>query len=657
MSSSASRLKSHCKTGGELIIVRVRNDTGTKRIQIKPSASWADLLLQIRAVFSLPNETFTISIDPKGESNVAGELHKLLSQLGVVNGTLLYLKVTGGSVDMRENENEMDSASPMELSPTLNGETMISKQQNSQAVISPQTYKPAYIRSLSLKASLFEDNVDKKLASESGLIARQRDPSVCQHGARGQCINCAPLEPYNQTYLESHDPPIRHLSFHSYLRKLAGGADKGKFVSLEDLSFKLKPGCTEHPSWPNGICSKCSPGVVTLKRQEYRHVDLVQFQDPSIVDRFISYWRTTGSQRIGYLYGQYEEYNGVPLGIKATVLAIYEPPQISTRDSVELLEDSRESVVESLADWLGIRRVGWIFTDLEASLESGKVHYKRHMHTFFLSAEECIMAANFQNKHPNLCKLASMGKFGSKFVTVCVEGNQDNEIEMRGYQVSNQCMALVRDDCLVPCLDASELGYIRESTSKQYVPDVYYKTTIQKREITLIGKPLPMDFMLLDIPVSAPMSDQLQQGMKLLGRADPFPIENRESARQLQNNNTLIAHLSAQPPNQFIGTIADFHLLFFLTTTDLTDLTPHLPELCDGIRRENVVQVYNWKESNPAWRTIEECVRITSETLSPRSMQQGPPTYPSGSVLWSCKECTFFNSSGDQTCSMCGTRK
>ena len=36
-------------------------------------------------------------------------------------------------------------------------------------------------------------------------------------------------------------------------------------------------------------------------------------------------------------------------------------------------------------------------------------------------------------------------------------------------------MALVRDDCFVPTLDAPELGYIRESTSEQYVPDVFYK--------------------------------------------------------------------------------------------------------------------------------------------------------------------------------------
>ena len=39
-------------------------------------------------------------------------------------------------------------------------------------------------------------------------------------------------------------------------------------------------------------------------------------------------------------------------------------------------------------------------------------------------------------------------------------------------------MALVRDDCLVPTLDAKELGYIRESTPQQYVPDVFYKVCV-----------------------------------------------------------------------------------------------------------------------------------------------------------------------------------
>jgi len=49
---------------------------------------------------------------------------------------------------------------------------------------------------------------------------------------------------------------------------------------------------------------------------------------------------------------------------------------------------------------------------------------------------------------------------------------------MEGYQVSEQCMSLVKDGCLVPTKDAPELGYVPESTDKKYVPDVFYKVRI-----------------------------------------------------------------------------------------------------------------------------------------------------------------------------------
>lgn len=57
-------------------------------------------------------------------------------------------------------------------------------------------------------------------------------------------------------------------------------------------------------------------------------------------------------------------------------------------------------------------------------------------------------------------------------------GDKTNQVHMEGYQVSNQCMALVRDNCLLPTKDAPELGYVRESSDKQYVPDVYYKVSV-----------------------------------------------------------------------------------------------------------------------------------------------------------------------------------
>lgn len=55
--------------------------------------------------------------------------------------------------------------------------------------------------------------------------------------------------------------------------------------------------------------------------------------------------------------------------------------------------------------------------------------------SYFLSAEECIMAAEFQNRYPNKCRWSSDGEFGSKFVTVIVTGDKDNQIHFEGYQV------------------------------------------------------------------------------------------------------------------------------------------------------------------------------------------------------------------------------
>lgn len=67
-----------------------------------------------------------------------------------------------------------------------------------------------------------------------------------------------------------------------------------------------------------------------------------------------------------------------------------------------------------------------------------------------------------------------------------ISGDEKKQIHMEGYAVSAQCMALVRDDCLVPTKDAPELGYIRESTDKQYVPDVYYKVSDRGGEGVLL---------------------------------------------------------------------------------------------------------------------------------------------------------------------------
>lgn len=57
------------------------------------------------------------------------------------------------------------------------------------------------------------------------------------------------------------------------------------------------------------------------------------------------------------------------------------------------------------------------------------------------------------------------------------------QVHMEGYQVSHQCEALVAANCLLPTLDAPELAYVRESSIKQYVPDVFFKVTTQLLDV------------------------------------------------------------------------------------------------------------------------------------------------------------------------------
>ena len=243
------------------------------------------------------------------------------------------------------------------------------------------------------------------------------------------------------------------------MRKLTSGVDKGKFVRLETekTSKKLENEQTRNLS--------DMPSSITLNRQPYRHVDNVCFSNREIMERFLEEWRNTGQQQVGWLMGKYTKYDDVPLGIKVTHLAnfsmklfqcqvetIYKPSQSFQSDVLTLNDSDPDEEKEFLriSKELGLERVGWIVTDLVPDVD-GKVNFNfrlnltdvqvketRNAKTHFVTAEEAIMAGRLQASHPNPCRLAPSGYFGSKFVTVVVTGKENGEIDFRGYQISNQ---------------------------------------------------------------------------------------------------------------------------------------------------------------------------------------------------------------------------
>ncbi|XP_034487130.1 nuclear protein localization protein 4 homolog isoform X1 [Drosophila innubila] len=625
------RLFSLCKQS----LIRVQSAEGIKRIEISPKSNLKQLYDIVQN--SLNADGFGLFL----ERNFATELHASVSKLvgtSLKHGDMVYLKQIAGTSSRRASTTAMENLA-------FNSVTKQSGDKISNA-------RPSN--------NIIEDEVDQQLFKSDGTIKRERDTKLCHHNANGRCVHCSPLEPYDESYLKEHN--IKHLSFHSYIRKQTSGMDHGKYFVFDDINCRIKPGCREHPPWPKGICSKCQPSAITLNRQTYRHVDNVMFENTKIVERFLNYWRTTGHQRMGYLYGTYEQHADVPLGIRAKVAAIYEPPQESSRDSINICPDEGADDVDAVASALGLKKIGWIFTDLiTKDASAGTVKQIRGIETHFLTAQECITAGELQNRHPNPCKYASNGNFGSKFVTICVTGDQTKQVHMEGYAVSAQCMALVRDNCLIPTKDAPELGYVRESTDKQYVPDVFYKEKDQYgNEVQRLARPLPVEYLLVDVPASTPL--QPQYTFTEYDKRQAFPIENRYIDGHLQDFNALSNYLSAWADEEFLEAISDFHLLIYLYKMDMLPLRQHMGPLLEAVRSKNPNKAADFK-SEEVWKLLESLFQASSTGSG------GTTSYPSGAAAtagtagadamdldantWTCNHCTFINRGELTSCEIC----
>ncbi|XP_053671095.1 nuclear protein localization protein 4 homolog [Anopheles nili] len=623
------------------IVLRIQSAEGTKRIETEPSATIKAVYELARAA-SVNDHDFALYRERNYTKEIVSSATQEVKDIGLKHGDILYLRPVEGPSTSKGTER---SASVNSLA-SSHSSSLSNATFSREATPSTSSKTPA-------STEMSEDSVDVELYKQDGRIKRNRDEKYCRHNSNGCCVHCSPLEPWDENYLK--EQKIKHYSFHSFLKKQTSGMTRGKFVAFEDLNCKIKSGCRDHPPWPKGICSKCQPSAITLNRQPYRHVDNVMFENTGIVERFLNYWRTTGHQRIGFLFGMYEIHPDVPLGIRARVAAIYEPPQESNRDSIRLLEDVHDAEVDELARALGLQRVGWIFTDLlSENLASGTVKHVRNIKTHFLTAQECILAGHLQNKYPNRCKSSSNGYFGSKFVTVCVTGDDKKQVHMEGYAVSAQCMALVRDSCLIPTKDAPELGYIRESSDKQYVPDVYYKEKdVYGNEVQRLGRPLPVEYLLVDVPASTPLVP-LYTFHERKDAKQYFPVENRMIDGHIQDFSTLADYLDKSRSLPFLDVVSDFHLLLYLYhMEDMLPMKSQLGPLLEAVRAKDKMKANEWK-SREVWKTLEELIAASSNRDDSR-MSNDVEFVPSGETdqNWICAFCTFINNRNMPTCEMC----
>lgn len=556
------------------MILRFRSKNGMTRVQAEPLDPISAPLTAAGTHFGFSGD-FYVSESPATQGVLASTLTETVNAMGLVNGALLYITEPTASTATATTNTSPNATTSAATTPIADSESAA----NASGSLPPML------------------PVDVALDKEDGLIARTRS-NLCRHGDKGMCEYCSPLPPWDKEYLA--EKGIKHTAFWAHVKQsdlAANPATKSAshVAPLDTIDYRVNTRCiNRHAPYPAGFCSKCQPAAITLQQQPFRLVDHVEFADHAPLNRFIDAWRQSGSQRYGVLYGHYERFDQVPLGIKAVVEAIYEPPQAGEADGITLLPWERQNQVDEVAQALGLAPVGVVFTDLtDSGARDGSVLCKRHKDSFFLSGLEVVMAARNQHRHRNRCTYSASGWYSSKFVTCVITGNRAGEIEPRAYQVSAGAEALVEAD-LITALTQPLLVYINPTEGLRYVPEVFYSEINEYGlQVKTNAKPaFPVDFLLVTLLDSFPLNPTPMFALA-------FPPAHRDFLGEPQNLHLVRSQLAAGA--DFHG-LVDFHFLVYVHQMDV--LSPQEFAMLVAYVRDRNDEDYVRLAESGGWMTL-----------------------------------------------------
>lgn len=87
-------------------------------------------------------------------------------------------------------------------------------------------------------------------------------------------------------------------------------------------------------------------------------------------------------------------------------------------------------------------------------------------------------------------------------------------------------------------------------------------------KVTQLARPLPIEYLLIDVPVSTPLEPQFTFQLPS-DTIKAFPIENRSNVADIQDFDALASYIRQFPEENFLQGMSNFHLLIYLATADM----------------------------------------------------------------------------------------
>ncbi|TVU20821.1 hypothetical protein EJB05_30419 [Eragrostis curvula] len=248
-------------------------------------------------------------------------------------------------------------------------------------------------------------------------------------------------------------------------------------------------------------------------------------------------------KRAGFLYGRVDAETK-----EVFVDFIYEPPQQGSEDVVQLMRDpSEEARVDAIAEGLGMRRVGLVFTQAVGRKASETGEYT-------MSNREVVQAAQLQAE-------GGIPEWVTAIVKLEVGDDGTGDVHFEAFQMSEICVKLFKDGVL-----ETEVGDNDDP-----------RLSKMRKEVVAGGKDtmeVDNDFFLVPVKISD------HQGPLSVG----FPIENRGSPVGMS---ALRSHLDRVKHLPFVKRISDFHLLLQISV--FLDVKADVPALAACVKTQSRV--------------------------------------------------------------------